>query len=311
MKRILSALSLAALATGVSFAQTTLLTPTTLSAAMADNITQTLTVASATGFTAGSTDVFVDRELMAVLAVNGNAITVQRGIGGTTAAPHLSGALAFVATPSNFFFGSYPSGSCTRSAQVVLPHIHVLSGIVFDCLGGQWISGGATTGATTEPRWRVYAPEPGATAYTSINSTGTTEGATTLYCSEVWLPQNKLLTGIALLNGTTVGTDKRYVVLYDNAGNALANSALAGALTATASVYQAFAFTSTYFAVGPAQYFACFQANGTTDSFRAATTGTNDNILTKGQTGATFGTVPALTVPTSFNSAVGPYVYLY
>jgi hypothetical protein len=43
----------------------------------------------------------------------------------------------------------------------------------------------------------------------------------------VFLPGNKLLTGIALLNGTTVGTDNRYAILYDNAGNALANSALA------------------------------------------------------------------------------------
>jgi hypothetical protein len=42
-----------------------------------------------------------------------------------------------------------------------------------------------------------------------------------------------------------------------------------------------------------------------------AVTGVNDNILTKGQTGATFGTLPALTVPTAFTTAVGPYVYLY
>ena len=42
-----------------------------------------------------------------------------------------------------------------------------------------------------------------------------------------------------------------------------------------------------------------------------AHTAYQDNFLTKGQTGVTFGTVPTLTVPTSFTDAVGPYVYLY
>jgi hypothetical protein len=43
----------------------------------------------------------------------------------------------------------------------------------------------------------------------------------------------------------------------------------------------------------------------------AVTGSSADNTLTKGQTGATFGTIPALTVPTTFTTAVGPYVYLY
>src|SRR5207244_4421622 len=125
-------------------------------------------------------------------------------------------------------------------------------------------------------------------------------------------PYNKQLTGIALLNGTTAaGTDKHYVVLYDQGGTALANSAVAGASTSGASTYQTFAFTTKFYAVGPAQYFACFQTNGTTDTVRMVVTGTQDTLLTKGQTGATFGTVPALTVPTTFTTAVGPYVYLY
>jgi hypothetical protein len=42
-----------------------------------------------------------------------------------------------------------------------------------------------------------------------------------------------------------------------------------------------------------------------------AVTGVNDNFLTAGQTGATFGTVPTLTVPTTFTTAVGAYIFLY
>ena len=84
-----------------------------------------------------------------------------------------------------------------------------------------------------------------------------------------------------------------------------------GVVTATASVYQAFAFTTPYFAVGPAQYFGCFQDSVGSDTVRMLVTGVQDNRLTKGQTSAVFGTVPALTPPTSFNTAVGPYLYVY
>jgi hypothetical protein len=288
----------------------TVLTPTTLSSAIGDNKIQVMVVSSATGFVANTTVAYIDKELVAVKSVSGTTIGIIRGQGGTSSAAHPSGAQVFVGTPNQFFSKPnqlVPSGSCTRTAELVVPMINVANGVISDCVGGQWVNGVRTP----EPKWRIMVPDPGGTAYSSINTAGTTTGATTVYCSEVNLPSNKLLTGIALLNGTTVGTDKHYVVLYDSAGNAIANSAVAGVTTSGASTYQQFAFTSTYYAVGPAQYFACFQANGTTDNVRMAVTGTNDNLLTKGQTGATFGTIPALTVPTTFTTAVGPYVYLY
>jgi hypothetical protein len=43
--------------------------------------------------------------------------------------------------------------------------------------------------------------------------------------------------------------------------------------------------------VGPAQYFACFQTNGTTDTARMLVTSVTDFTLTKGQTSGTFGAV--------------------
>lgn len=294
----------------------TIITPTTLSQAIADGSSKQIVVASTTNITAPnfsagtSTQLYIDRELLDVENVSGTTITVRRGAGGTGAASHASGALVFPGAPTQFFTRPLQTefqGSCTRSTEPVLPRINVQTGTISDCLGGYWVNG------SNDPlsRFRIVAPDSGGTAYTSLNTNGTTLSATTLYCSEVILPSNKLLTGIAILNGTTVGTDNHYVVLYDASGKALANSALAGAVSSGASTYQQYAFTSKFFAVGRAQYFACFQTNGTTDTVRMVVTGTQDTLLTKAQTSATFGTIPALTVPTTFTTAVGPYVYLY
>jgi hypothetical protein len=283
----------------------TVLVPTTLSAAIGDGKVQTFIVASATGFSAGNLAV-IDKEAAEIRAVSGTTITVRRGAAGTAAVAHASGALVWTTTQ---FATNAPSGACTRGSgeAAVLPRISIKDGVISDCLGGKWTAGVPSAAQ----KFRINSPEPGGTAYTALNTNGTTLGATTLYCTEVFVPASKLLTGIALLNGTTDGTDKHYVVLYDSAGKLLANSDVAGATSAGASAFQEFAFTSKFYAVGPQAYFACFQTNGTAATVRMAVTGSNDNLLTKGQTGATFGTIPALTVPTTFTTAVGPYVYLY
>jgi hypothetical protein len=295
----------------------TLLVPTTLSAAISGAGTQVMTVASVTtvsGYTVVAGTVgYLDNEEVIIKPLNGTVsgttLGIIRGQGGTTAAPHASGALVFLGPPNAFAStpGINPQGSCTRGNQLYLPFINVKEAVISDCLGGQW-----TNGVTTRsPRFRIYSPEPGGTAYTSLNTSGTSLIATEVYCTETFVPTNKLLTGAAVLAGTSVSTDSWYMVLYDSGGTALANSAVAGATLSGASTYQQQAFTSKFFAVGPADYFVCFQSNGTSATARMAVTGVNDNILTKGQTGATFGTIPALTVPTTFTTAVGPYVYLY
>lgn len=295
------------------------LTPTTLSSAIADGSTQVMNVASVTNVTGytvvAGTVGYIDKEEVVIKPLNGTVsgttLAIIRGQGGTSAAPHASGALVWLG-PSYAFFSKpilHPAGGCTRGNLIAVPYINVAEGVISDCLGGQWINGVRTNA----PQYKVSNPNTGGTAYTSINTSGTTLAATTMYCTEVDLPTNKLLTGIAVLNGTSAdGTDKHLVALYDSGGNLLANSALAGAATSGASVFQTFAFTSTFFAVGPAQYFACMQTNGTTNTVRMAVTGSSaDTILTKGVTGQTFGTLASFTAPTSFTTAVGPYVYLY
>lgn len=312
----LIALSLGPLA----FAQT-ILTNTTLSSAVTDSSSRIFSVASATGISAPSptdntkaTFLFVDNEEVSVVAVNGTQITVVRGVSGTASKTHASTATVFVipAYLATRSVAPAPAGSCTRTNEIVLPRITPTpnQAIISDCLGGQWVNGDGTT--FPQPNG-LRLPDPGGTALTSLETSGTAVGAaTSIYCTEIDLPASAMVTGLGVLNGTTVGTDNHWVLLYDATGNLLANSATAGALSATASVYQKFAFTSKYFAPGPAKYFGCVGSNGTTATLRHAITAVNDNILAGAVTGQVFGTAAAtITVPATFTTATGPYLLVY
>jgi hypothetical protein len=306
---------------------------TTLSAAISDSKTRTITVASATGISAPSlpisgggfaqptsTILFIDREAMQVTGVSGTTISVSRGRESTSASPHASGAVVFI-LPRNLLLNigggmvdgapSFPGGSCTRSSELVLPRIQLTTGLFSDCVGGQWVNGDATQ--TTRQTYNgLRLPDPGSNALTSLETAGTAPAANTeIYCTELDMPFSMLVTGLGVLNGTTVGTDKHWVILYDSSGNVLANSATAGATTSGASTYQKFNFVNKYYVVGPARYFGCVGSNGTTDTIRHAITSVNDNILGGTVTGQVFGTAAAITVPSSFTTAKVPYLLVF
>lgn len=313
-KRFLSVFALLATALIPAFAQQNQLLFTTTAAAVTSDATTVVNLTATTGLVAspgGTSGIYCGTEYMTIRLINGLFVSVARGQAGTDAANHPSGELCWLVPSNNLVSskrGGSKAGACTRASEYVIPFIDIVGGDVYDCLGGQWVKGQRVV----NPAFHITVPSPGGTAYTSIGGTGTATIATEVYCTEVNLPYNKLLTGMALLAGTANSTDKHYVILYDSAGKVLANSTTAGTSgNTTASAYQQYAFTSQFYAVGPAQYFGCFQSNGTTDTVRMIATGTNDSFLTKGQTGATFGTIPALTVPTTFTTAVGPYLYLY
>ena len=287
-----------------------------------------------TSFTSGlvstsdaQTYLYVDRELMQVKAVSGTTITVIRGIGSTATAAHASGALVFVVPVSAQIVWSgstygqapaVPEGSCTRASELYLPRIQFESGIISDCNNGQWVNGDSlqTTrqwvhGTTTGANGYRY-PDPGGTALTALQTSGTAIAANTqIECTELDLPFSMLITGLAPLNGTTVGTDKHWVILYDAAGAVLGTSAVAGATTSGASTYQKYPLLAPYFAVGPARYFACYGSNGTTDTVRHSQTATNDNILGGAVTGQVFGTAAAVTLPSTYTTAKAPYFMAY
>lgn len=304
----------------------TMLTMTTLSAAVGDSSIQKVSVTSATGISAPSTSdatkatfIYVDRELMDVESVSGTTLTVVRGAESTAGRAHASSALVFVIPAYLVIFsgGAYgnppavPFGSCTRANEGYLPRIQFTSGLVTDCIGGQWTTGDAlgTQRATTP----YLSPAIGATLQTAIDTAGNAAGATTEeYCTQVNLPYSKYLTGLAVLNGTTVGTNKWLYILRDASGNLLGNSATAGTTTAGASTYQQIAFATPYYAVGPATYFACLQANGTTDTYRRVNTAGNEGLFAGKITGGTFGTiVNPITAPASFTTALGGYWEFY
>ncbi len=297
----------------------TLLVPTTLSSAM-DSSTRTMVVASGTNCIVGNL-ALIEKELVDIVAApTTTTLQVRRGAAATVGVAHISGAPATCQIPGAFApaisfakvdQNGNPSGSCVRGKLLFLPVFNARFSTMSDCLGGTWVTGDSNNGDFLTSRFRIESASTGGTAYTSVG-TDTAMSATTMYCSEMFLPTNKLLTGIGLLNGATETGNLRYAILYDSAGNALVNSPVAGQATVTANVYEQYPFASKYLAVGPQQYFVCAQDNavGSTTA-RMFTTGTNANILTKGQTAAVFGTIAPLVVPSTFTSVVGIYAYLY
>ena len=301
-----------------SFGQT-ILVHTTLASAITTSSTTTVSLTAATGVVGTSTVIFVADgagEAMFVNSVSGTTLSVTRGYATLgKARPHLSGALVFI-LPGNaipYLNTILPSGSCTRTNEAYLPVISAgLDGapaVISDCLGGVWVNG--TIGAQGMSPSIVYSPTPGGAVLTGVGtSTATTN--TSMYCTEVDLPANKLITGLGLLQGATTTNGHRNVILYEASGNLIAQSGTT-TTTGTASQYQKFAFTTSYYGVGPAVYFACSQAQSSSDTLNLIVTADgNAGFLTQIYTGQTYGTVPAtITPPSAYTTAQGPYWEFY
>lgn len=130
----------------------TALTSTTLSAAVSSSSTTTIVVASATGITAGTTGLYVDREFLDVNAVSGTTITVRRGASGTAANPHISGAVVLVG-PKNLFQAYDPDGACTAASTLVTPWVNIKNGNQWLCstVVLKWVPGFGNTSAPIAP----------------------------------------------------------------------------------------------------------------------------------------------------------------
>ena len=134
--------------------------------------------------------------------------------------------------------------------------------------------------------------------------------AGTMNLSEIFIPHWNTWKGLAVLNGTVVGTDNMLVALYGGDGKLLANSAVAGTLSAGASTFQNRDFL-TPVTLAPGRYFCGVQSNGTTATSNKFVSANGVNTLT-GAVAGTFGTVPAtVTVPTTFTTAQGCVCQLY
>lgn len=293
----------------------TALTTTTLSQAITvtgGTAAGVISVASSTGITANTTALYIDRELMWVLGVNGTNITVFRGVGGTKATTHANASVVWIGN-RNQFFSTDQAGSTTLANNPADPMINVATGVKYfakDSLFTADPSVPTSDGAGTTGRFRYPTITFGSTAYGSLGTAVSSVNGT-IYFADVYVERDFTATGVGILNAGTVGTNLGIVALYSAGGALLANSALAGATTAGANVFQQYAFTATVKILGPAQFFIAYQANGATDNFRAIAASTFVDVVTKSQTGV-FGTIPAtFTVPTTFTADVGPAAYLY
>lgn len=113
----------------------TLITNTTLAAALSATA-QTMTVASATGFTVGN-NAWIDQELVQITSVNGVAIGIQRGQTGTAARAHANARRVLTGNIAHFQ-QTDPltlNGTCARGAgeAAFSPWINVRTGVISVC----------------------------------------------------------------------------------------------------------------------------------------------------------------------------------
>ena len=141
----------------------------------------------------------------------------------------------------------------------------------------------------------------------ALASTGTDAVSTadTWYISEGFVYTRRLITTIACLNGTSVGTDNVRYAMWDAAGAVLGSTAAAGALSAVADVYQGIAVSDPFYA-NPGRVWVGFNVNGTAAAHQTIAASTYPNW-----TGTVVGTmedaVPAFTPTTSTTANVGPF----
>ena len=160
----------------------------------------------------------------------------------------------------------------------------------------------ATTPQTIWMNWKPAAVTTGTSA---------TPSATELYLVQVHIPMNTTLTGIAVNNAATCGTNKYIVALFNSAGGAVANSDLGGTTCSGTDSFQSIPFTGTYAAKGPATYWIGLYVDGTTDRYRAVPAIGKTGGLANKLTGKTFGTVATIAPPTTFTADLGPVAYTY
>lgn len=153
----LAALTLAApqLAVPRLYAQATINSTTTAAAVTAT--AQTIRLASTSTIVAGQL-LYVDREMMSVQSVSSPTVMVTRGVNGTRAYAHASGAVVWTG-PANYFSQAEPAGPCVAVNEVALPRIVAITGEIYQCSDSAWVqyteggfqtfSAGAATTYTT------------------------------------------------------------------------------------------------------------------------------------------------------------------
>lgn len=141
----------------------------------------------------------------------------------------------------------------------------------------------------------------------ATDGTDTTPATTETYIAELFMPAGVYSTGIALMNGSAVAGNV-FAALADSQG-ALITGALTGAVAQSGTAaYQRLPWTAPFILKGPQTVYALFQFSSTSARFRSHTVG---NFGASKKTGETNGTFTAITVPTTFTTALGAVAGLY
>lgn len=180
-----------------------------------------------------------------------------------------------------------------------IPPVALLAMGLCDRFGEEIVN---TLDAVISPRLCHSGGEP---ATATADGTNLDIVTTETYISEVFLPANATITGIAVFNGTAVAGNLT-VFLCNSLGVVLASSASTAASGTTA--YQRIPLSVAYSAKGPGTYYIAVQGNNAGGDLRTHTVG---NFGASKATGGTYGTLVSITPPTTFTTAVGILASLY
>lgn len=106
-----------------------------------------------TGLNQGSfqTILFVDREAIGVMSLNGKVLSVQRGLDGTKQAAHSTSATVWFGPPTFFSINvTEPSGTCTAANEIALPRF-------FENFGTGWT---CPTAGVNKSQWTLQYGNP-------------------------------------------------------------------------------------------------------------------------------------------------------
>ena len=149
----------------------------------------------------------------------------------------------------------------------------------------------------------------GAAVMASTDGNDSTPIVTEIYISEIFVPCNMSITGIAALNGS-VASDDWHRALLDKDGALVAGTATGAVTSSGADAYQKVPFTGGPVTVlGPATYYVAQICDGVVDRYNTHAIGA---FIAGKITGQTYGAIPAAnTLPVGFTTALGPIASLY
>lgn len=141
----------------------------------------------------------------------------------------------------------------------------------------------------------------------STDFNNSTPSTTETYVSEIFVPCNMTITGVALFNGTDV-TGNVTVGLATSAGAPIAAAKSASTAGSGTDAIQRIPFAVAYAALGPATYYIQVQYSSATARYNTHVIG-NHGVLV--QTTQTYGTLTSFTAPSTFVTVVSNVGGLY